>query len=84
MSNELFLAVVIMDWYTSHGYFFLHLAGLRAGIWGVLLVSVLIFSIISDIFLHELILPLAVIPAPYRLDSGYFFPNKYLGLKFWE
>ena len=72
MSNELFLVVVIMDWYTSHGYFFLHLAGLGVGAWGMLLASVLVFSNFSHVFPHELILPLAIIHINW--ESVFFSP----------
>lgn len=83
MSNELFLVVVITDWYTSQGYFFLHRAGWAwepgEGCWFLLFISN-----VSHVFPPELILPLAVIPAPYELGVCIGFPNKYLGLKFWE
>lgn len=64
---------LLSSWTGTHpmDIFFLHLAGLGVGAWGGLLVSVLaFFSNIS----HELILPLAVIPAPYKFGILFFSP----------
>lgn len=71
MSNGLILAAVTTDWYTSHGYVFLHLASLGVASWGVLLVSI-----------HLLFWYLSCIPSQIRYTFG-SFPSAISILSLW-